>query len=239
MKFRGLLLFCLCFQICCFAQERKVICFVDYGIGISNFLGKGANHNGYMVGTIPVENAYTHNPFGKKIKVALSAGFSAQIKIKKKSGLIATLEFLKLGSRLNLDGVTYPIRPEIVRPANGTTAITANEISLAMSGYQKAGNSRAGSTYFLYGLVYSHMVYIHENGRAIDYTRTGEFISDIKHKKQNYVQLQTGLMADVYRFRFGLQYRIALNGLKNTVLNNDDRIRPQSLLIKISYLLFE
>ncbi len=239
MKFTGLLFFSVCLHFISHAQERKVIYFVDYGIGISNFLGKGSNHNGYMVGTIPVENAYTKNPFGKKIKLALSAGFSAQIKLRRNNGIIASLEFAKLGSRLNLDGVTYPIRPEIVRTANGTTAITANEISLALSGYQKAFTTHMGSTYFMYGLVYSNMVYIHENGKAIDYTRTGEFISDIAHKKQNYLSLQTGFMADVYRFRFGLQYRIALNGLKNTVLNNNDRIRPQSLLIKTSYLLFE
>lgn len=239
MKYQGLFFICLCFHVFCAAQERKVAWFVDYGIGVSNFIGKGANHNGYMVGTIPVENAYTKNPFGKKIKLALSAGFSARIKLKKKSGLLASLEFAKLGSRLNLDGVTYPIRPEIVRPATGTTAITANEIALGLNGYYKTGNTRMGSTYFIYGLVYSNMVYIHEAGRAIDYTRTGEFISDIRHKKQSYLQLQSGLMADVYRFRFGMQYRISITGLKNTVLNNDDRIRPQSFLIKISYLLFE
>ena len=90
MKFTGLLFFSVCLHFISHAQERKVIYFVDYGIGISNFLGKGSNHNGYMVGTIPVENAYTKNPFGKKIKLALSAGFSAQIKLRRNNGICKT-----------------------------------------------------------------------------------------------------------------------------------------------------
>jgi hypothetical protein len=219
-----------------YAQE-KIIWGIDIGYGGSNYIGKGADHNSYMVGSVPVENDFTKNPFGKKIRAALSGGISAQSNSIKKTGFISSIEFLRLGSRLNLNGVTYPVSQNTIRPANGTTTITSNEVSISLSRYKKLGTPYSGLPCVFMGLAYSYVTFVNEKGKAIDYTITGEFISNIYHQRQNYFQIQTGMWFDLYLLRLGFQYRLALNGLSNPVPGNGQKIRPQSIFFKICYFI--
>ncbi len=232
------IIFCLVLMpIMMFAQTTKLKWLLNINYGVSNYIGKGAVHNSYMNGTIPVENDYTQNPFGKKMKAAVGIGINIRKATNQRQGYMYSFEFLRLGSRVNLDGVTYPIRPSILRPATGNTSITANEISLGLSRYLKTGPNLR-SPYIYYGLAGSFQTMVDESGIAIDYTRTGEFKSDLRHQRQNYIQAQIGSWIDFRWFCMSLQYRLALNSIRNPVVDGD-RMRPQSLFYKIAIALHQ
>lgn len=232
-KFALILLFTVVLVKILPAQESRIKIFPDFGIGIANMLGKGAYHNSYMIGTIPIENDYTQNPYGKKIKTYLTAGVMLQYALKKNSGLLAMLEFHQPGGKVNLNGVTYPLSATIVRPASGKTIIDIDAVGFSVSAYKKFDGR---SIPYLYaGLCYSYVFNVNENGKAIDYTITGEFVSKKNQSEKDFLQLQTGLWYDVGRFRVSCQYRIAIVPFKNPVLNDGSNIFPQSLAFKLAY----
>ncbi|MEI7470817.1 MAG: hypothetical protein WCJ85_01070 [Chitinophagaceae bacterium] len=235
MKLLVFVFFLILMPVMILAQSAKLKWLFNINYGVSNYIGNGANHNTYMNGTIPVENDYTQNPFGKKMKAALGIGINIRKASSEGKGFMYSFEFLRLGSRVNLDGVTYPIRPSILRPATGSTSITANEISVGLSRYLKTGY-HLRSPYIFYGVAGSFQTMVDETGLAIDYTRTGAFKSDLRHQKQNYVQAQVGTWIDFRWFCMSLQYRLALNSIRNPVVDGE-RMRPQSLFYKIAIAL--
>lgn len=234
----GLLLL-LCFlRLNISAQESKLSLYAEFGGGITNMLGKGSYHNSYMVGEVPIENDYTKNPYGRKIKANFSVGVALQYNAKEFSGLIGSIEYHQPGGKVNLNGVTYPLSASIVRPASGKTIIDMDAIAVSASAFKKFGQHRA-IPYLYTGLSYSFVFDVQENGKAIDYTVTGEFISDKKHAKQNFLQWQTGFWYDISHFRVGMQYRTAIAPIKNNVLNDGSKIFPQSIVIKLAYRILQ
>ena len=241
MKYIELSFFCCFWMLNGWAQHHKVKLFIEAGAGLSNFTGKGAENSSYMVGTAPIENDYTNNPYGKKVKTSYAVGVTGQYPFSKKNNITGSLEYQSLGSKIRLDGVSYPLRPSIIHPATGSTKITTTEITLGLSYCRKTGEPESHFPFVYLGMAYSLVTKIQENGRAIDYTVTGEHVSNVDHRDENLnnLQAQAGFMFDISKLRLGFQYRRGITSIENVPLNDGSKFRTQSFFFKFAYCFIE
>lgn len=231
---------CLCI-IDMNAQNHKMKLFIEGGMGLADFIGKGAQTTSYMVGTAPIENDYTKNPYGKRTKLSFAGGATGQYPLSVKNYILGSLEYQSLGSKINLDGVSYPLRPSTIHPATGNTKITTTELTMAMSFCRKTGEADSYFPFVYLGLAYSLVNKIQENGKAIDYTVTGEHISNVDHRDENLnnLQLQAGFMFDIKKIRLGFQYRRGITSINNVPLNDGSKFQTQSFFFKLAYCFIE